>query len=120
MPENKMPKRMTVTTHWTNGNVIQSIMDDNMVAGYIANLPADDLTSYTVAVGSMTALNPAVKVRLADVDIARLSSGKVLMKLYDRSDKAVAVIEDDAVKVQEFALRVLQQTTYALADQLKR
>lgn len=63
--------------------------------------------------------NP-VGVRLANVDIVRMQGGTVQMKLYDRDDNAVALIEDDAVKLQEFALRILQQTTYTFADQTKR
>lgn len=120
MTENKMPKRMTVTTHWTSGNVVQTMMDDHMVASYLANLPTDTLMGYTVMVGSMAAV-PATEVRLSDVDIHQSRDRSTMnLTFFDRGDKRLAYINSTPVKVQEFALRLLQQTSYAFQDLANR
>lgn len=120
MTENKMPKRMTVTTHWTNGNIIRSMMDDHMVANYIANLPAEKLTSYTVTVGSMAAV-PATEVRLSNVDIHQSRDRSIMdLTFFDKDDKKLVFIKSTPAKVQEFALQLLQQTTYAFQDLANR
>lgn len=120
MAENKMPKRMTVTTRWTSGAVVESIMDDHMVAGYLADLPTDQLSGYTVQVGSM-AVVPAKEVRLSNVDI-RQSRDRSIMDLtfFDKNDKQAAFIKSTPDQIQKFALQLLQQTTYAFQDLANR
>jgi len=59
-------------------------------------------------------------VRLSDIDIQRgTKEGDITLKIYDRDDNMVATITDTPSKLQEFALRILQQTTYRLADHEK-
>ena len=58
--------------------------------------------------------------RLSDIDIQRgTKEGDITLKIYDRDDNMVATITDTPSKLQEFALRILQQTTYRLADHEK-
>jgi hypothetical protein len=59
--------------------------------------------------------NTPSEVRLVNVDLNR-NHEDFILTLFDRNDKDVAVIHTDAVRLQEFALRVLTQTTYAFAD----
>lgn len=90
---------------------------DDELAVHLKNFSEAGLIDRPVS-GS-TYRGPA-EVRLADIDINRIADGKIRLRLYDRDNNAVSITEDDAVKMQEFALRLIQQTTYVLADLTKR
>lgn len=91
------------------------------LAEYQANLgPAwDDIETFTVSVNPIP--DAVYEVALHNIDIIRdRKSNAVTLNLFNRDDKKAAVINTTAVRLQEFALRVLQQTTYSFTDAVNR
>ena len=102
--------------------VLTTRVSPERLAEYQANLgPAwDDIETFTVSVNPI-AEYPAREVWLHDVEIQRdRNSQDFKLSLYDNDDKKAAVVKTTAVKLQEFALRVLQQTTYSFTDAVNR
>lgn len=87
------------------------------LAEYQTNLgPAwDDIRTFTISSDPIP--SPVPVVRLHDIDLHRdRKSQDFDVTFFDADDQKAAVIKTTAVKLQEFALRVLQQTTYSFQD----
>jgi hypothetical protein len=58
-------------------------------------------------------------VRLGGIDVHRLGDGSMQLNIHNRDDDKIAEVKASASDMQEFALRILQQTTYVLQDKEK-
>lgn len=101
-----------IAVTFLNGNTVRTLVDQFNLSTYLGRLNMDDVTG--IRYGKDVDPVPA-DIRLANVDVTRNGSD-FAVKLFNRDDKQVAVINTDAVKLQEFACRILNQTTYAFDD----
>lgn len=105
---------MLVTIKWKRNAepLVTSIVNPSEALKYMNGLlenHAADIEDWSITG------NLPVEVRLANVDTVR-NGMDFTVKLFNKDDKQVAVIKTDAVKLQEFAVRVLNQTTYSFTD----
>lgn len=57
------------------------------------------------------------EVRLSDITaVYRPTEGVQYVDIYDKQDKRVAFAKTDPIKLQQFAVNILQQTTYRFTD----
>lgn len=100
------------------GSTVRTTVDQFNLPSYLMKLDMDQVTG--IKYGADVP-EPAVEVRLSNVDI-HASRDRTTMDLtfFDKDDKQAAYIKSTPASIQEFALRLLNQTTYAFQDLANR
>lgn len=107
-------KHIQVT--FRNGNTVTTTVDQDRLTTYLGNLNMDDVTAIKYGAAVDAVVN-AVEVKPADVDTTyRPSEDMFYMDLHTPDNKRLAFVKFDPVKWQQFAVDILQQTTYHLRD----
>jgi len=114
MNSNQKPIEVT----FRNGSTVRTLVDPDRLTVYLGNLVMDDITGIKYG-GDVP--EPAVEVRLSNVDI-HASRDRTTMDLtfFNKDDKQAAYIKSTPASIQEFAIRLLNQTTYAFQDLANR
>lgn len=107
-----------IETTFRNGNTVRTTVDQFNLTSYLMKLDMDQVVGikYGKDVPPL-----ATEVRLSNTDIHQSRDRSTMdLTFFDKDDKQAAYIKSTPAKVQEFALRLLQQTTYAFEDLVNR
>lgn len=110
----KTMKNIQVT--FRNGMTVNTTVDQFNLSTYLGNLDMDQVTAIKYG-AAVDAVAMAIEVKPADVDTTyRALEDMFYMDLHTEDNKRVAFVKFDPVKWQQFAVDILQQTTYHLRD----
>lgn len=103
--------------------VLNTRVASSQLAEYQTNLgPAwDDIETFTVSSNPIPDAVPTFELHNVDIERGRDFFNQIFtINIFDKDDKKVATARNiGASKLQEFALRILQQTTYAFVDRVE-
>lgn len=106
----------SIEVTFRNGSTVRTVVDQFNLSTYLGNLDMDQVTAIKYGAAADAVVN-AVEVKPADVDTTyRASEDMFYMDLHTTDNKRLAFVKFDPVKWQQFAVDILQQTTYHLRD----
>lgn len=107
---------MPIAVTFRNGNTVRTRVAPDRLTHYLGNLVMEDVTGIKYGADAATQ-----EFRLGQVDIHQSRDRSTFdLTFFDKDDKQAGYIKSTPVKVQEFALRLLQQTSYAFQDLAER
>lgn len=105
-----------IAVTFRNGNTVRTLVDPQRLTVYLGNLNMDDVAGIKYGADAKPQ-----EFRLAQVDINQSRDRSTFdLTFFDKDDKQAGYIKSTPVKMQEFALRLLQQTSYAFQDLAER
>lgn len=102
----------TLTVVYKNGRTTRELVDDRKVTSVFHGLNFDLIRTF-----HWEEETRGQEVKPGDVDFSYIKAeDKYLLSLHDPDNKRIAFVKYDPVKFQQFALNLIQQTTYHLRD----
>lgn len=113
---NTMNTMQPVVVTFTDGRTEKvTVNRHNLIHNYLSHLDMRDVAS--IEFGESVVNKGPAEVRLVDITTTFRTSEEVqYVDIYDKQDKRVAFAKTDPIKLQQFAVNILQQTTYRFAD----
>lgn len=110
---------MPIAVTFRSGNTVRTMVDADRLTKYLDNLNMDDVTAIEYGDTTKSSQGLAQEIKPADVDL-NFHGGSFYIDMMTPDNKRIAFVKMDPVKMQEFALRILQQTTYRFEDAANR
>lgn len=114
-----MKRHQPVRVTYRNGAVSDHEVDMFNVWGLLRTLDFDKVAG--IEYGEAIVNKGPVEIKLSGIDTGYSESAATIrMNLYDKNDKRVAFVDAEPVKFQQFAVNLLQQTTYRFEDAVRK